>query len=133
MNAKTKRVGYIFLSLAIVVVSLIIFQIVAQIDALNEYESYISLLLALGTGLLLRYVFKRYCKRLNRKDETYEIISKEERKALLTLIILFVNLAIAMFSIINFHNDMFLTFVVLIFILVIAGGLIFRLWIKDQK
>lgn len=133
MHGKTKRVGYIFLSLAIVVVSLIIFQIVAQIDALDEYESYISLLLALGTGLLLRYVFKRYCKRLNRKDETYEIISKEERKALLTLIILFVTLAIAMFSIINFQNDMFLTFVVLIFILVIAGGLIFRLWIKDQK
>lgn len=133
MNAKTKRVGYIFLLLAIVVVSLIIFQIVAQIDALDEYESYISMLLALGTGLLLRYVFKRYCKRLNRKDETYEIISKEERKALLTLIILFVTLAIAMFSIINFQNDMFLTFVVLIFIWVIAGGLIFRLWIKDQK
>lgn len=133
MNAKTKRVGYIFLSLAIVVVSLIIFQIVAQIDALDEYESYISMLLALGTGLLLRYVFKKYCKRLNRKDETYEIISKEERKALLTLIILFVTLAIAMFSIINFQNDMFLTFVVLIFIWVIAGGLIFRLWIKDQK
>ena len=133
MNDKTKRVGYIFLSLAIVVVSLIIFQIVAQIDALDEYESYISVLLALGTGLLLRYVFKRYCKRLNRKDETCEIISKEERKALLTLIILFVTLAIAMFSIINFQNDMFLTFVVLIFILVIAGGLIFRLWIKDQK
>mgnify|MGYP003532692988 FL=1 len=133
MHGKTKRVGYIFLSLAIVVVSLIIFQIVAQIDALDEYESYISMLLALGTGLLLRYVFKRYCKRLNRKDETYEIISKEERKALLTLIILFVTLAIAMFSIINFQNDMFLTFVVLIFILVIAGGLIFRLWIKDQK
>lgn len=133
MHGKTKRVGYIFLSLAIVVVSLIIFQIVAQIDALDEYESYISVLLALGTGLLLRYVFKRYCKRLNRKDETYEIISKEERKALLTLIILFVTLAIAMFSIINFQNDMFLTFVVLIFILVIAGGLIFRLWIKDQK
>lgn len=133
MHGKTKRVGYVFLSLAIVVVSLIIFQIVAQIDALDEYESYISLLLALGTGLLLRYVFKRYCKRLNRKDETYEIISKEERKALLTLIILFVTLAIAMFSIINFQNDMFLTFVVLIFILVIAGGLIFRLWIKDQK
>lgn len=133
MHGKTKRVGYIFLSLAIVVVSLIIFQIVAQIDALDEYESYISLLLALGTGLLLRYVFKRYCKRLNRKDETYEIISKEERKALLTLIILFVTLAIAMFSIINFQNDMFLTFVVLIFIWVIAGGLIFRLWIKDQK
>jgi peptidoglycan/LPS O-acetylase OafA/YrhL len=131
MHGKTKRVGYIFLSLAIVVVSLIIFQIVAQIDALDEYESYISMLLALGTGLLLRYVFKRYCKRLNRKDETYEIISKEERQALLTLIILFVTLAIAMFSIINFHNDMFLTFVVLIFILVIAGGLIFRLWIKD--
>lgn len=131
MHGKTKRVGYIFLSLAIVVVSLIIFQIVAQIDALDEYESYISMLLALGTGLLLRYVFKRYCKRLNRKDETYEIISKEERKALLTLIILFVTLAIAMFSIINFQNDMFLTFVVLIFILVIAGGLIFRLWIKD--
>lgn len=133
MHGKTKRVGYVFLSLAIVVVSLIIFQIVAQIDALDEYESYISVLLALGTGLLLRYVFKRYCKRLNRKDETYEIISKEERKALLTLIILFVTLAIAMFSIINFQNDMFLTFVVLIFILVIAGGLIFRLWIKDQK
>ena len=133
MHGKTKRVGYIFLLLAIVVVSLIIFQIVAQIDALDEYESYISMLLALGTGLLLRYVFKRYCKRLNRKDETYEIISKEERKALLTLIILFVTLAIAMFSIINFQNDMFLTFVVLIFILVIAGGLIFRLWIKDQK
>lgn len=133
MNDKTKRVGYIFLLLAIVVVSLIIFQIVAQIDALDEYESYISMLLALGTGLLLRYVFKRYCKRLNRKDETYEIISKEERKALLTLIILFVTLAIAMFSIINFQNDMFLTFVVLIFIWVIAGGLIFRLWIKDQK
>lgn len=131
MNDKTKRVGYIFLLLAIVVVSLIIFQIVAQIDALDEYESYISVLLALGTGLLLRYVFKRYCKRLNRKDETYEIISKEERKALLTLIILFVTLAIAMFSIINFQNDMFLTFVVLIFILIIAGGLIFRLWIKD--
>lgn len=131
MNDKTKRVGYIFLLLAIVVVSLIIFQIVAQIDALDEYESYISVLLALGTGLLLRYVFKRYCKRLNRKDETYEIISKEERKALLTLIILFVTLAIAMFSIINFQNDMFLTFVVLIFIWVIAGGLIFRLWIKD--
>ena len=127
MHGKTKRVGYIFLSLAIVVVSLIIFQIVAQIDALDEYESYISMLLALGTGLLLRYVFKRYCKRLNRKDETYEIISKEERKALLTVIILFVTLAIAMFSIINFQNDMFLTFVVLIFILVIAGGLIFRL------
>ena len=133
MHGKTKRVGYIFLSLAIVVVSLIIFQIVAQIDALDEYESYISMLLALGTGLLLRYVFKRYCKRLNRKDETYEIISKEERQALLTVIILFVTLAIAMFSIINFQNDMFLTFVVLIFILVIAGGLIFRLWIKDQK
>ncbi len=133
MNAKTKKVGYIFLLLAIVVVSLIIFQIVTQIDALDEYESYISMLLALGTGLLLRYVFTRYCKRLNRKDETYEIISKEERKALLTLIILFVTLAIAMFSIINFQNDMFLTFVVLIFILVIAGGLIFRLWIKDQK
>lgn len=133
MNAKTKMVGYIFLLFAIVVVSLIIFQIVAQIDALDEYESFISMLLALGTGLLLRYVFKRYCKRLNRKDETYEIISKEERKALLTLIILFVTLAIAMFSIINFQNDMFLTFVVLIFILVIAGGLIFRLWIKDQK
>lgn len=131
MHGKTKRVGYIFLSLAIVVVSLIIFQIVAQIDALDEYESYISMLLALGTGLLLRYVFKRYCKRLNRKDETYEIISKEERKALLTLIILFVTLAIAMFSIINFQNDMFLTFVVLIFIWVIAGGLIFRLWIRD--
>lgn len=133
MHGKTKRVGYIFLLLAIVVVSLIIFQIVAQIDALDEYESYISLLLALGTGLLLRYVFKRYCKRLNRNEETYEIISKEERKALLTLIILFVTLAIAMFSIINFQNDMFLTFVVLIFIWVIAGGLIFRLWIKDQK
>ena len=133
MHGKTKRVGYIFLLLAIVVVSLIIFQIVAQIDALDEYESYISMLLALGTGLLLRYVFKRYCKRLNRKDETYEIISKEERQALLTVIILFVTLAIAMFSIINFQNDMFLTFVVLIFILVIAGGLIFRLWIKDQK
>lgn len=131
MHGKTKRVGYIFLSLAIVVVSLIIFQIVAQIDALDEYESYISVLLALGTGLLLRYVFKRYCKRLNRKDETYEIISKEERQVLLTLIILFVTLAIAMFSIINFQNDMVLTFVVLIFILVIAGGLIFRLWIKD--
>ncbi len=131
MNDKTKRVGYIFLLLTIVVVSLIIFQIVAQIDALDEYESYISMLLALGTGLLLRYVFKRYCKRLNRKDETYEIISKEERKALLTLIILFVTLAIAMFSIINFQNDMFLTFVVLIFIWVIAGGLIFRLWIRD--
>ncbi len=131
MHGKTKRVGYIFLSLAIVVVSLIIFQIVAQIDALDEYESYISMLLALGTGLLLRYVFKRYCKRLNRKDETYEIISKEERKALLTLIILFVTLAIAMFLIINFQNDMFLTFVVLIFIWVIAGGLIFRLWIRD--
>lgn len=133
MHGKTKRVGYIFLLLAIVVVSLIIFQIVAQIDALDEYESYISLLLALGTSLLLRYVFKRYCKRLNRNEETYEIISKEERKALLTLIILFVTLAIAMFSIINFQNDMFLTFVVLIFIWVIAGGLIFRLWIKDQK
>lgn len=133
MNAKTKRVGYIFLLLAIVVVSLIIFQIVAQIDALDEYESYISMLLALSTGLLLKYVYKRYCKRLNRNEETYEIISKEERKALLTLIILFVTLAIAMFSIINFQNDMFLTFVVLIFIFVIAGGLIFRLWIKDQK
>ncbi len=62
MNAKTKMVGYIFLLFAIVVVSLIIFQIVAQIDALDEYESFISMLLALGTGLLLRYVFKRYCK-----------------------------------------------------------------------
>ncbi len=128
-----KKVSYIFLLVVIVVVSLVIFQIVAQIDALDQYESYISVLVGIGTGLLLRYVFKRYCNRLDRNDETYEIIAKEEKKAFLTLIILFVTLAIAMFSIINFHNDMFLTFVILIFILAIAGCIVFRLWIKDSN